>query len=268
MDFDNLVYDKNDEKMKVKRTKKKNLNDIFLRENVKYVLENKLDEDVIKKLVKFIENYRHLVGALFFDTRFNVQLYNIILESRNIDKRLDIKSTKIIDKNTKEIVEIKFQSLMKLKLNKSDYKKQEKIIKKIKLKVGAKKLRTDFYIKIRDELNNNIFKNIIYFGNIRLKPESILQGYSFQYEEIEKKEKERKENETDSDDDVIILGDNFSTSSFKEKIKLLNLQMDKNNNTLTGIEEKIQVSKDTDRNNVKKEKDGRNEIKKEPIWLQ
>ena len=138
--------------------------------------------------VNLIDNYQKYLSNLLTDKEFNVELYNLAQENAIYLFEIQEKNENIINNisKLKQLLKIKLQSLM-TNLTKKEYLKQLDIIERIKTNADTKKLRTDFYIKIKNDLNRGVLKNILYYNGTILIPETILQNIGFQIEQQKKK---------------------------------------------------------------------------------
>jgi len=179
----------------------RNLKNLKLKENILFIFENydkmKKDEkmpDLLKQTASFFNKYKFFISDTYQDKNLNIQLYNLILENKEIYKLKDvnIKDVKLDENNLKGLIKIKFESKM-LHISEGVYKKQMKIIDKIGTFSDVRKLRADFYGLIKKEIDAKIFNNVIFINNNRINPKTLLVEYVIIKEEKLKKLEEEEE---------------------------------------------------------------------------
>lgn len=222
----------------------RNLKDLYLKENIKFILSNyknmvKTEKlpDIFKQFAIFINTNRKHFNDIIIDKKLNSVLYNLVLENKF--EGFKTINMKITNENLKPLLKIKFQSKMNDKLDKKQLKKQISIIEKINSKSEVKKLRVDFYMLIKNELDSNIFKNILFFDNIRIEPNIFIMQYIDKLENNNnKEEKDNKEllKEQNRNENI-----DFANKTFSEKYNYLQSKLKSNKERLKIIEEDIQI---------------------------
>lgn len=238
------------EKIKVEKKDKRDLNRLFIQENMEYILKNYQNmnkkvklPDVFEQFIVFINNNRKYFGDIFVDKKFNIKLYNLVSENANKLEGFKLKALKLTEDNLKPVIKIKFEKKMIDKLNDFEFNRQLKIINKLVDKSGVKKLRVDFYMTIKNELNNNLFRHVLFYHNIRIEPIILMSQYlekrkdlKIEEEEKSKKNKERDEKNKDERKD-------FNDKTFKEKYNILESKLEDNKGRLDILEEEEEVKR-------------------------
>ena len=224
----------------------KDINDIFIIQNLKFIIENssKINNNIdpILLFVKFVNTYQKYFNNLLNDPFFNVEIYNLIIDNKLQTKQLKIKTENINESNLQNLIKIKFQSIMKNKLNSNEYITEIKKIENIKNSKDIKLLLTKFFIRIRNEYNKGQFQNILYFDSLRLEPENIFSQILFILHEKEKN-KEEEEKKKEQEKLISLENKNFVKKSLRNKIQTIKQEINKNEDKIKDLDVNIEIIK-------------------------
>lgn len=207
--FAKSIYD--DKKINFKK-EGKDLSQLRIQENMLFILKNiKEKNKIIHDFIKFINANSYYFDDLVNDKKFNVDMYKLIRQKTRYTDNFRIKSEKLNESNLQDLVKIKFH----LGYTNFDSQKYQDYINKIegfKYENDIRKIPANIYIKIRGEINNKRFDNLLFYKDLMLSPEKILKELIFMLKDKVKKEEETKENN-------IKIKEDFNNKEIDEKIK-------------------------------------------------
>lgn len=235
------------ENVELKKMIEKEISSLQLDKNLKYIIKNmknyKIDINPIILFTEFITKYSKFFDKYFSEVKFNIEVYNLIKINITNFKFFILKDEDITETNLNTLLDIKYKSMMYNKLSLIELNNDLVKIKEITDKKSAKQLKTSFYMKIRSQLNSNTIRDLLYFDDIRLDPILLL---SMIKNKIEENKKEIEEPEI-KEEDIIVLDDNFDKKSIREKLKIMNEIIDKNDEEILELKQETQKY---DSNNV------------------